>query len=190
MVTKEEQRYGRNKETTVDHTYIQSGEYRKKFDKLTEHEKVNRLLYQKAKEMLLHRSGTLIEDMYWIDVESGEIVASVLDSKEEQKIVYSDNVKKIIRKKDNLITIHTHPFSMPPSIADFNSVYSNHYRFGVIICHDGRIYKYYAKERLKEDLQKLYMAIYFKKGYNEEKAQLESLRMIQRNYDMNFEEVS
>lgn len=90
MISKEEQRYGRNKETTIDHTYIQSGEYRKKFDKLTEYEKVNRVLYQKAKEMLLHRSGTLIEDMYWIDLESGEIVASVLDSKDEQKIIYSN----------------------------------------------------------------------------------------------------
>jgi len=33
LVSKEEQRYGRNKGTTVDHTYIQSEEYRKKFDK-------------------------------------------------------------------------------------------------------------------------------------------------------------
>ena len=40
------------------------------------------------KEMLLHRGGTLIEDMYWIDVESGEIVASVLDSKEEQSLSF------------------------------------------------------------------------------------------------------
>lgn len=190
MISKEEQRYGRNKETIVNHIYIQSGEYRKKFDKLTDDGKINKLLYQKAKEMLYHRSGTLLEDMYWVDLKLGKIVASVLDSKDEQKIIYPDHVKEVIGQSNNLITMHTHPFSMPPSIADFNSVYSNHYCFGVIICHDGRIYKYFAKEKLKEDLQKLYMAIYFKKGYNEEKAQLESLRMIQRNYDMNFEEVS
>lgn len=109
MVSKEEQRYGRNKDTTVNHTYIQGGEYRKKFDKLTDNEQVNRLLYKKAKEMLLHRSGTLIEDMYWIDLDSSEIVASVLDSKDEQKIIYSESVKKIIKRNKNLITIHTHP---------------------------------------------------------------------------------
>ncbi|MCM1257892.1 MAG: hypothetical protein NC307_08560 [Roseburia sp.] len=40
---------------------------------------------------------------------------------------------------------------------------------GIIVCHDGRIYKYYAGEMLKENLQNLYMAIYFKRGYNEEK---------------------
>lgn len=79
---------------------------------------------------------------------------------------------------------------MPPSIADFNSVFRNHYRFGIIACHDGRIYKYYARERLEEDLQKLYMAFYMKRGYNEEKAQLEALQKIQKNYDMDFKEVS
>lgn len=189
MISKEEQRYGRNKETVVNHTYIQSGRYRKKFDGITEDKKINRILYQKAREMLLHRSGTMLEDMYWIDMESSEIVASVLDSKDEQRIIYPDYVKKIVKQSENLITMHTHPLSMPPSIADFNSVFKNHYRFGIIICHDGRIYKYYARERLEEDLQKLYMAIYIKKGYNEEKAQLEALRRIQANYDMNFEEV-
>lgn len=88
-----------------------------------------------------------------------------------------------------MITIHTHPFSMPPSIADFNSVYSKHYQFGSIVCHDGRIYKYYAGEMLNENLQKLYMAIYIKRGYNEEKAQLEALMRMQDNYDMDIVEV-
>ena len=43
---KEEQRAGRNKKTTVDKTYISSGEYRNKFDKLTESKELNRLFYQ------------------------------------------------------------------------------------------------------------------------------------------------
>lgn len=155
MNFREEQRYGRNRNTKVDHAYIQGGEYRKKFDKLTDDRSVNRLLYQKAKEMLLHRSGTLLEDMYWFDLGSGEIVASVLDSREEQKIIYTDCVKRLVGKNEKLITIHTHPFSMPPSIADFNSVYVNHYLFGIIVCHDGRLYKYRAGEKLSEDLQRL-----------------------------------
>lgn len=126
MILKEEQRYGRNKESIVNHAYIQSGNYRKKFDKLTENKNINKLLYQKAKEMLLHRSGTLLEDMYWVDMESGEIIASVVDSKDKQKIIYPDHVN---------------------------------------------------------------MAFYLKKGYNEEEAQLEALRKIQINYNMDFEEV-
>ena len=57
------QRYGRNKETTVDSSYISGGEYRRKFDSIIDNAAVSRILYSKAKEMLLHRSGTLFEDM-------------------------------------------------------------------------------------------------------------------------------
>ena len=43
------QRYGRNKSTLVNSTYISSGECRNKFDKITNNKNVNRILYSKAK---------------------------------------------------------------------------------------------------------------------------------------------
>ena len=46
------QRYGRNKETTVDSSYISGGEYRRKFDSIIDNAAVSRILYSKAKEML------------------------------------------------------------------------------------------------------------------------------------------
>jgi len=92
----EYQRYGRNKETLVNSTYIESGEYRNKFDDISDNIGVSRVLYSKAKEMLYHRSGTMFEDMYWIDGNTGEIVASALNEKEEGKIVYSASLKKDI----------------------------------------------------------------------------------------------
>jgi hypothetical protein len=66
----EEQRTGRNKETAINHTYIDGGEYRKKFDSITENAELRRLLYRISKDMLFHRTGTLLEDMYWIDLDS------------------------------------------------------------------------------------------------------------------------
>ena len=59
----EEQRYGRNKPTQVNHTYLNSGAYRRKFDTLTDSRSLNRLIYQSAKEMLIHRSGTMLENL-------------------------------------------------------------------------------------------------------------------------------
>lgn len=41
----EEQRYGRNKDTQINHRYIESGKYRKKFDKISDNIKLNRKLY-------------------------------------------------------------------------------------------------------------------------------------------------
>ena len=114
------QRYGRNKETTVDSSYISGGEYRRKFDSIIDNAAVSRILYSKAKEMLLHRSGTLFEDMYWFDGASGAVLASVLDETAEEQIGYTTAVARAIDGVVNLIAMHTHPNSMPPSIADFN----------------------------------------------------------------------
>ena len=117
----EYQRYGRNKETSVDHSYINGGTYRRKFDKVTDDPHIARILYEKAKEMLFHRGGTKLEDMYWIDENTGDTIACVTDMQEEQRIVYPKSVRKKVQGRKDVITMHTHPFSFPPSIQDFNS---------------------------------------------------------------------
>lgn len=90
------QRYGRNKSTLVNKAYIESGEYRNKFDKITDNKNVNRILYSKAKEMLIHRSGTMLEDMYWIDGSTEKIIASALNEQTEGAVIYSDSINKAI----------------------------------------------------------------------------------------------
>lgn len=49
----EEQRSGRNKETQINHTYINSGGYKRKFDLISDNKELSRLLYKIAKEMLV-----------------------------------------------------------------------------------------------------------------------------------------
>lgn len=46
----EEQRYGRNKHTSINHTYIQSGTFRKKFDCISNDKTLNRIIFQLAKK--------------------------------------------------------------------------------------------------------------------------------------------
>ena len=52
-----------NKETSINHTYIEGGEFRKKFDTISDDKELNKLIYTLAKQMLIHRSGTLYEDI-------------------------------------------------------------------------------------------------------------------------------
>ena len=163
----EEQRYGRNKDTAVNFSYIESGEYRRKFDSISDNVKLNRLLYQLAKKMLKHRSGTLYEDMYWIDLDTLEVIAEEVNMTEEESIVYSKATERVIRKHENIMTIHTHPNSFPPSIADLNSNYLNNYVSGVIICHDGTIYQYSSSVKLEELYYDLKVANLKNNGYNE-----------------------
>ena len=41
----EKQRYGRNKKTQINHSYINSGRYRRKFDLISDNKKLNKLLH-------------------------------------------------------------------------------------------------------------------------------------------------
>ena len=50
----EYQRYGRNKNTLINKSYIDGGSYRKKYDKLTDNAEVNKALYDSAKAALKH----------------------------------------------------------------------------------------------------------------------------------------
>lgn len=146
--SKEEQRYGRNKDTIIDRVYISSGAYRKKFDEISSDRSLNRLFYNLAKEILYHRSGTKYEDMYWIDMSSLKIVYKITDSVVEEKILYTWHIKHIVRRKKGLVTIHSHPSSFPPSIEDFNSAYANHYKFGIVCGHKGNLFIYSSEERV------------------------------------------
>lgn len=183
------QRYGRNKDTLINNTYIDSGEYRNKFNAVTDNKDVNRVLYTKAKEMLKHRSGTMLEDMYWIDGTTGEVVASALDEKIESKIVYTKSIKKVVLGKENLITMHTHPNSMPPSAADFNSLFINAYKKGLVLCHNGKVFQYLAKEKIDINLYDAYIVDFVNNGYSEYEAQIATLLKIRKNIKIDFEEV-
>ena len=186
----EQQRKGRNKNTIIDYNYISSNRYRKKFDYISNDKKLNKLLYKIAKKMLLHRSGTEYEDMYWIDLINGKIVCKITDSKYKKKILYTTTIKKMIKKSENLLTIHTHPDSFPPSIDDINSNYDHNYEIGIVICHDGRVYMYSAEERINVNYYKLTVEDYLKNGYNEDTAQIEALKEMQKEFSIYFKEVT
>lgn len=186
----EEQRKGRNKATLINKSYIESGDFRKKFDRITQSDKLNRLLYQLAKKMLYHRAGTLFEDMYWIDLNSGEIVAQETDRDFEEEIQYSEATQKAIASHRDLLTIHSHPGSFPPSITDFVSNFEHGYSLGVVVCHNGAIYSYVANEKISEVYYNLKVADFLKMGYTEAEAQVEALKKLKEQYDIGFKEVT
>ena len=189
LLSKEEQRYGRNKETLVNHSYIESGEYRRKFDNISDNAELNKLLYQLAKKMLTHRSGTLFEDMYWIDPDTLEVVASETNCREEQRIIYSEATKREIRGREGLVTIHTHPSSFPPSLEDFNSSFENRNSFGVVCCHDGKIFMYSAEEEVAKETFVFYEKKYYNQFRDEYKAQAKTCMQLKMTGKIFFKEV-
>ena len=185
----EEQRYGRNKETQINQGYINGGKYRRKFNDITESTKLNRLIYQYAKQMLEHRSGTEIEDMCWFDIETEEIICSKLNETDKHVIHVDDNLLSKLKRYEQIIPIHTHPSSMPPSPADFNCIVDINANFGIILCHNGKIFIYSAKRHVDEKLWNKYIEVFRAEGHNEYEAQLSAIDKIQDTGDIYFEEV-
>lgn len=185
----EKQRYGRMKETSVNRSYIESGDYRRKFDMITESASLNRLIYEMAKKMLLHRSGTLIEDMCWIDAQSETIIHYKDDERENQQISHSESIDKKIHKVKDIIAIHTHPRSLPPSAEDFNCFVENKYTLGLIICHNGVIYGYTAKKNIDVRLWERYVESAFEYSIEQVDIQKSALNKFVDNGDIDYWEV-
>ena len=185
-VALEFQRYGRNKNTLVNKTYLENGEYRRKFDQISDNIAVNRSLYLKSKEALQHRSGTAYEDMFWIDEKTGTVILEMTDSHVERAILYTDRIQKIVKSNNNIITLHTHPSSMPPSISDFNSCFRNNYNRGIIACHNGKIFVYNSDENVNETLYYMYIASYLNEGADEFSAQMKTIERLKQNYQIDF----
>lgn len=82
----EQERAGKIKRTAVNKRYLESGEYRRKFDNATTNPDVNKTLYDCAKRALKHRSGTEFEDMYWIDGNTGKVLYGVIESTEKNQL--------------------------------------------------------------------------------------------------------
>ena len=186
----EYQRYGRNKDTLVNKTYIDSGEYRRKFDNATENASVNKTLYDSAKAALKHRSGTLYEDMYWIDGNSGKVVFSVTDSTLEEGIPNTDSIKRHVKPSGNIITLHSHPGSMPPSASDLNSNFFNNYKMGFVACHNGVVFGYTSNEEISETLYTMYINKFLNDGFDDFTAQMKALQVLSQNYKIKIWEVS
>ena len=189
IVALENQRYGRNKDTLVDKSFIDSGAYRRKFDNATDSKEVNKSLYDCSKKALKHRSGTEYEDMYWIDGDTGNIIHAETDSKLSRGIAKSDKITKALKNANNIVAVHTHPSSMPPSIDDFNSFCDNHYSKAFVACHNGRVFWYSSEQIISSRLYNLYIGEYLSKGFSEFDSQWKTLEKLRENHAIDFGEV-
>ena len=156
----EETRRGRFRETAINVGLIKSGKFLRKFDNITNDSIINKLLYDVSMEVLRHRGGTEYEDMYWISRKSRKVVYKSINAESNPKIDkdnpkhilevwYEPNVFSIIQNhKDDLITLHNHPNSFPPSSDDFDCNFKYNYGLGIVICHNGDLYVYKASKRL------------------------------------------
>ncbi|MEG1907216.1 MAG: phage minor capsid protein [Gordonibacter sp.] len=131
----------------VDIDLIESAPYRKAFDFFDS--EVGDTVCTTAREMLKHRTGTTLEDFAAISLSGNSITTRLVSSSTSKVAKLTNENKRAISgaKRGDLITLHNHPESMPPSFADFVMLRHKSIRYGVIACHDGGVFRYRITNR-------------------------------------------
>jgi hypothetical protein len=186
------------RETMIDKPYINSNQFQRKFDYATDNEKVNKLLYSIAKKILIDRSGTRYESMYWIDKVKGTIITKFERMGKEDKykgtefefrVIYDETCLKKLDDNQRIITIHNHPNSTAPSPNDLNSAYLRKYDIGFTISHDGGLYRYICREPIDEMMFDRYMTKYLNEHYDWNTAQILAYKSLSRNINIEVKEI-
>lgn len=144
-------------ETLVNFSY-NSREFYKKIEKLSKEKEEVGNVFRASKEILEHRNGTNFEDLCYI--KSGtekRIINKSYDYYDEINKVSAckanSKMKSLLRnsKQYTIIAVHNHPRNSAPSVADIFTACNNKYKYGVVICHNGNIYKYKIISRIKKE---------------------------------------
>ncbi len=175
----------------VDTGTIESRGYADKFDQIAETPEERREFLKAAKEMLHHRSGQNGEDLYLYNRTTKQWTKSTT-GKKASETEYTEEIKSVIRKtkQGELVAFHNHPASMPPSPDDVNAVKQNGYGEGIVLCHNGNVFRYTSPQRevssyyYNAEVAKLKL-----KGYNEYEAQLKTMKKLSELFGFTFEEV-
>lgn len=135
------------KRETMVASEVYTADYRRKLDQFGEEPSVARVIWQQATKMLKHRSGTLLEDMVFINSKTGEFLLRD-DYHHAHECMPSRRMREMLKGSDagTVIVIHNHPQSGVPSYADLKAAKDGRYKYGVIVGHNGIVFRYYVKE--------------------------------------------
>lgn len=156
-------------DTVIHKKIIESPDYRRKFNQVSDNDRVNRIAWQRSKEILTHRSGTRYEDIAFVDYLTGKSKINKEYHEESTARPNKAMMEMLSNSKPNtIIAIHNHPGSSVPSLADLMACKKRAYKFGLVACHDGKIYKYSVdKEKFNAPIASSALAQLEIKGYND-----------------------
>lgn len=165
----EDSHKGINRKNQINRSVINSASYRRKFDALDENIKITRKIYSESKAMLKHRNGTEFEDLAFINALTGEVRVSKHENTVRSVSPTAEMVKMLKGSEDGtIIAIHNHPGSSVPSIGDLNVAFQRKYKYGIVVAHDGTVFRYQVNGPVDPQTYNSFVVKLDKKGYNED----------------------
>ena len=177
----------------TDFTYINSDQYRAKFNSISKNPALNQAIYKYCKAAITHQSGSYKEDLTILRLD-GSFVGQT-SGKVDNETQYGRSLSSAVTSAEpyTLVSIHNHGTNLPPTGADFSSAGYHKYAFGIVACHDGKVY-YYSSAHTRPFLPTLIdetVDKYLKPPYNLEgiKAAQKALVAISQTHGIEWREL-
>lgn len=139
------QRIGSN---SINLDYINSETYANKFKKISKDNELNNLIYNKSIELLRNNNNSDTEGLCIITVPNKQVLLNVRGERDALGVELSKKQSGIVKNcKMEMIGIHNHPTNLLPNGSDFTAAGYRGYKYGIVVTHDGRIYKYSVGSR-------------------------------------------
>jgi hypothetical protein len=133
------QRIGTNK---IDLDYINSKDYAE-YMKISKDMELNNVIYSKSMDILRSNNSSDTEGLCVISVSNRQVLLNVRGKPDAIGVELNKKQMSIINKhKNDIIGIHNHPTNLLPNGSDFVAAGARGYQYGIVVTHDGRIYKY------------------------------------------------
>lgn len=172
-----------NNEQRVAWDVVHSVAYKDLFNRISDDRELNQLAYKKTVDMLAHRTGTLFEDMYVIDMETKKVIGVQTHSTVANMVEKNHSLESARAKNINKLVLHNHGSNLPPSGSDIvaNGYYGN--EIGLVACHDGSVYLYRAgKKSVTREMIDTTIDKYKKAGYNDLEAYKKAFKQLKGDY--------
>lgn len=152
----------------VDKAAVTSNAYKKMvYNAVDETPKVKRSVRDSIGKIYKHRSGSDNEDLYFINSSTGSVRTSTRGA--EPGICHpTKSMKKMLADagEGTIIGIHNHPHNSAPSLPDIMAAAERKYKYGIVACHDGTLYKYSVTGPVNKPMAESLLAIYEKREYS------------------------
>lgn len=134
------QRIGTNE---IDLDYINSKDYADKYMKISKDMELNNVIYSKSMDILRSNNSSDTEGLCVISVSNRQVLLNVRGKPDAIGVELNKKQMSIINNhKNDIIGIHNHPTNLLPNGSDFVAAGARGYQYGIVVTHDGRIYKY------------------------------------------------
>lgn len=127
-------------------------EYRQKYIGLGENEDATHSLANDVLAMLKHRNGTNYEDLTFVNSITGKHKMQTKYNV-EGKVKPTEEMYQLLAESEpyTIIAVHNHPQNSSPSVSDLKVAYIRKYKYGLVACHDGKVFKYIVTKPITKE---------------------------------------